>query len=536
MSIENKDTEVFENLDELCGQLLCVDISDKDDPQEIEKMLREIKPGGIFVAGMTGEKVRHYKAIVDSCSKYPCIVAADVEFGPGSALKGETVLPHPMAWGACQDANLIRRAGYLTARICKANGVDYTFSPMVDLNYNFNCPVINVRSISDSPDLVEKIGGAYLSGMREGGLVAACKTFPGDGTDDRNQHFCTVENKFSYPQWKETYGKVFSSMFEKGCESVMVGHIALPSFDSYRDEYGYMPAIVNHRIMVDLLRKEMGFEGCIVSDAMSMIGACSRYPVEKLSVEYIKNGGDFILFPESNDLQRLKEAVQTGELSLERVREAVDRILSLKRKAGLFTKQETASDCDAERKELRVLSDEIACKSLKVVRDNAGALSKPLEKGNKILNIYLFGESSRERDREHVFDCLEKSFSDRGIAVDVMVNPKHYALEDVSQKYDAVIVCAKFLTSDYCCGSSLRMGWENMMAFWRGYLLRHPRLIFVSFGDPYKLYEMPYLKTYINAFSPSESTQKAVAALLCGEIKSTAKNPVGLEGFFRFGE
>lgn len=535
MSTEKKDFKLPEELDDLCGQLLCVDISDKDDPDEVERMLREVKPGGIFVAGMPGEKVQHYKEMADSYSKIPCIVAADVEYGPGSALKGELTLPHPMAWGACGDAESIERAGYLTARICRASGIDYTFSPMVDLNYNFNCPVINVRSISDSPDLVEKIGGAYLRGMRRGGLVAACKTFPGDGTDDRNQHFCTAVNKLSYPEWKETYGKVFASMFAQGCESVMVGHIALPSFDTYADEYGQMPAVLSRRIMVDLLRKEMGFDGCIVSDAMSMIGACSRFPVEKLSVEYVKSGGDFILFPEKNDLHRLKQAIGSGELSLARVREAAARVLELKRKAGLFEKK-PRGDCEAEREELLALSDSIAEKSIKIVRDNAGALTKPLKAGAKVLLIYLFGESSRERDREHIFDTLEKSLMQRRISVDVMVNPKHTALEDVAQRYDAVVVCAKFLPSDFCCGSSLRMGWENMLAFWRGYLLRHPKLVFVSFGDPYKLYEMPYLKTYVNAFSPSESTQRAVAAMLAGEMTCTARNPVGLEGFFNYGE
>ena len=81
-------------------------------------------------------------------------------------------------------------------------------------------------------------------------------------------------------------------------------------------------------------------------------------------------------------------------------------------------------------------------------------------------------------------------------------------------------------------GGSLRFGWDEVFAFWRGYIFKHPKVIFTSFADPYKLYELPFLKTYVNTFSATEESQKAFVRVLLGEIEARGKNPVELKGYF----
>ena len=88
------------------------------------------------------------------------------------------------------------------------------------------------------------------------------------------------------------------------------------------------------------------------------------------------------------------------------------------------------------------------------------------------------------------------------------------------------------LYEDDSTGSSMRFTWKNAGVFWRGYVLRHPKVVFTSFGDPYKLYEVPFLETYVNAFSAEKESQKAFVKVLLGEIEAKGKNPVGLKGFF----
>jgi len=525
------------SLSECCGQLLCLDVSDKDDPATVERLVREMKPGGIFVAGMAPEKIRLYRDMVNRHTKIPCIVAADVEYGPGSAVKGIPTLPHPMAWGASHDPASVERAGYLTAVICRAAGIDYTLSPVVDINYNFNNPVLNVRSVSDDPDRVMEIAGAYYSGMKRGGLTAACKHFPGDGMDDRNQHFCTTENSMPLDRWRETYGRTFGHMIALGIESVMAAHIALPAYDTACDEQGYRPAVLSRPLMTDLLKGEMGFDGCVVSDAMSMIGACSRLPVEELAPEFVRCGGDFLLFPDDGDARRLEEAVRAGTLSGERLRDAVSRVLRLKERSGLFfDRPDTPSDTEQAVRELQEVGDRLADESIKTVRDRDGLIARGIRRGDRVLVVGLFGESRRESDRAGVFDPLLAELAARDCRTEYLENPGHRQIAAMIGDFDRVLVCAKFLPSDFCCGASLRMGWESLMAFWRGYLLDPEKMIFTSFGNPYALYEMPYLRTCINTFSPSAFSQRGLVRRLFLETKETAQNPVSLPGFFRFGE
>ena len=178
-------------------------------------------------------------------------------------------------------------------------GVHWTFSPIVDINYNMNNPVTNIRAISDRPELVDKIGKAAVCGLQKNGLMAAgCKHFPGDGVDDRNQHFCTTVNNFSKEEWMNTFGYVYKEMFKAGVSSVMVAHISLPAYDEKMNDWvGYPPASLSYNLQTKLLKEELGFEGCIVSDALSMVGACACVDYDRLAIEFVKAGGDILLFP-----------------------------------------------------------------------------------------------------------------------------------------------------------------------------------------------------------------------------------------------
>ena len=129
------------------------------------------------------------------------------------------------------------------------------------------------------------------------------------------------------------------------------------------------------------------------------------------------------------------------------------------------------------------------------------------------------------------FVALRKELENNGCKVDVITNPKHKVIQNMIYNYDAVLLNCKMSSKDYH-GGSFRIGWNNIMTFWRGYVLQHPKFIFISFGDPYKLYDAPYLKEYINAFSYSDESQRAVAKVLLGKIEAKGKNPVAFEGFF----
>ncbi|MBQ2888984.1 MAG: glycoside hydrolase family 3 protein, partial [Clostridia bacterium] len=280
------------SIDEMIGQMLCFAFTDElrysENYEKIEEYAKKYKPGGFFVSALlTDGQIEKATKIIEKHTKVPVIVASDIEIGPNS------VFPEPMAWGACDDATLIEKAHRATAEYCRKYGLHWSFSPIVDINMNPDNPVTNVRAISDSPKQVAKIGAAAIRGMQYNGLMAAgCKHFPGDGVDDRNQHFCTTMNSLSKEEWMDTFGYVYKKLIAEGASSIMVGHISLPAYDEKLNDWiGYPPASISYNLQTKLLRETLGYDGCIISDAMSMVGVCAAVPADRVAVEFVKAGG-----------------------------------------------------------------------------------------------------------------------------------------------------------------------------------------------------------------------------------------------------
>lgn len=526
-----KNTDIINKLSDtdLVGQVLCYDIYDHDEPKEVERIIKEIKPGAIYLANMTGEKIKMYTDMVNKYTKVPVAVVADVEFGPGENLPGLPVAPNVMAWSACDEPELIEMAAEIMAKICRLHGLHWTLAPVVDINMNLNNPLVNIRSASDSAKQVCRIMGAFLNGVQKNGYMAASlKHFPGDGVDDRNQHFCTTVNSLSMNDWYNSFGMVYEEMIKLGVASVMCAHIALPAYKNDSDEYGGVPSTLSKPLISELLKGELKFDGCVISDAMSMVGAASRVDLDKLALSFLNCGGDVILFNEPEDHGLLMEALKNGTLKRERLLDAVDRVIELKKKARLFEKEDEIKNEIKESKEaliekLNIISDKIAERSIKFVRDFDNILPIHPKPGAKFLCINLTDDDnvSAEPIREELIS--------RGYEVEFRDNIGHTEINQIMYDYDFVLVNC-FFTGKH--GGTMRIGWDKVRVFWRGYALKHPRLIFTSFGDPYKLYDFPFLKTYINTFSYQECSMRAFVRVLLGEKPMTAKNPITLKGTF----
>ncbi len=530
--MENQDILKSLTLDELVGQTLCIAVNSKTTIEEFEEVVKTNLPGGLFFSKTSAERIKLFTDVANKYVKIPVIVSADVENGPEMAIEGKGYIPHEMAWGACDDDKLIEKAGIEIAKICRKNGVHWTFSPVVDINYNFRSPATNIRAVSDSPKQVVKICKAYINGIQKGGYMAAtCKHFPGEGMDERNAHFVTTLLNLSKEEWLKTYGYVYKELID--AHSVMVGHTAIPSIeDDCESEIDALPAVLSKNIITGLLKETLGFKGVVVSDAMSMIGVASRVDdLSTLCVRFLNNGGDMVLFPDGEDFLNIKNAVENGALSIERLKDAVSRIITLKQKVRLFEDQNKLLSEIKESEDFKAISQEIADKSIKVVRDYNNIIPTKLEKGSKILMLNMIEPNFHVAPTGKEFSAMKKAFEDRGYLVDSIDNAKHKQVQEIIDNYDMVLLNCKMSSVDYH-GGSMRVGWNNIMVMWRAYVLQHKRFIFTSFGDPYKIFDFPYLKEYINAFSNTDESQVAVVKIILGEIEPKAKNPVEFKPYF----
>ena len=516
-------------LSDIAGQVLCYDVYDKDDPAEVEKVLAEIHPGALYLDNMSYEKIQMYTEMANKYVRIPVAIVADVECGPGENMQGLPVMPNAMAWGACDRPELIEEAQELTAKMCRLQGIHWALAPVADINFNFNNPLVGTRAVSDSPTQVLKMVKAFVRGLQKNGYMAATlKHFPGDGVDDRNQHFCTTVNSLSKEEWNSSYGKVYRECIKDGVASVMCAHIAYPAYAGERDEFGEVPSVLSKPLMTDLLKGELGFDGCIISDAMAMVGTAGRCNLDELALNFINCGGDMVLFNEPEDHERLLSALNSGVLKRERLLDAVKRVIRVKKQVRLFEDQSIIEKEIGETQEQLIekfnkVSDEIAVRSIKTERNYRNILH--IRTNEKLKFLCVDVKDNDKIDSSFIAEELKK----RGHEVFVAKNMGHSQLAELSKQYDYVLV-NYFFTGAH--GGSNRAGWNHINHFWRGYLLKHPRVIFTAFGDPYKLYEYSFLQTYINAFSYTEPSQRAFVKILLGEKKETAKNPITLKGYF----
>ena len=181
-----------------------------------------------------------------------------------------------MGVAACDDPAIAEKMGIVAARECKALGFNWSFTPVVDINYNFKSPIVNIRSFGSDPDKVLRMASAYVKGMQKEGVAACLKHWPGDGMDDRDQHNITSINSMDMESWRNSYGKVYKQLIEEGVMSIMSAHISLPAYYREKDpDFPFekiLPGSLSKELNQELLRGELGFNGLIITDASIMGG------------------------------------------------------------------------------------------------------------------------------------------------------------------------------------------------------------------------------------------------------------------------
>ena len=508
------------SLEQCIGHLLCPEDRGYS-PEEWRALASEIPLGCAFFKMSDLEKDEASIEAVQEAGDIPVLIAADMENGVGT--NGNADFPHNMAFGAADNEDLAWSMGRALARSARSLGVHWSFSPVVDLNLNFQNPVTCTRAVSDDPERVIRIAGAKIAGMQHDNLLAAtAKHFPGDGMDDRDQHLCTSVNPLPMDVWHSTYGAVWRKLIDAGVMTIMSGHISLPHYeDLAEDPDTAMPATLNHRLQVDLLRRELGFDGVLVSDAAPMIGITSRCPSNELAVQNILAGSDVFLFSHPReDFARLLEAVREGRLSETRVRESARRVLALKARLGLHKGVKAAPLTAAEHKEFADTSQQVADRSIAIAR-NDGHLPVRLPEGARVVCVDIQYEN-RAQDLTVVVDELRR----RGFDVKHLVRPTHRELRAEAAEADMVFV--NFAVAMHQRMGTIRMTDELIMAFWRSFWVDYPNAVFTSFGSPYVLHELPHLPNLVLAYSGAAPSQRAAVRVWLGEKEATGTIPVRL--------
>lgn len=496
------------------------------DPDELAQ-LAQLKPAGItrnFSADLAYEA--HFIDTLQGAAKVPLFISADLE-GSRMSLAVGTEVPNPLALAAVNDIQASRTISRIMAQEARAIGINWSFTPVIDINHAFRSAIVATRGFGSSVAEIEAQALAQIDEFQSAGVAATVKHWPGEGYDDRDQHLVTTINPLTMPEWEASFGRLYRAAIAQGVMSVMSAHIALPSFILAQDPdagvEAYRPAAVSKALNLDLLRGQLGFNGLIVSDATPMAGFGSWASRDEMLPEVIENGCDIILFSRdaAADVALITAAVADGRISAARLDEALTRILGLKAWAGLHKGAPKVNKAALARPENGLAAREITQRAPTLVKDVQGLLPLSVVKHKRVL-VVTSGIIVPFFPQPIPFD-LPDMLKAEGFEVTL-----HSAgTQPSSANYDLMIYL--FGEETLLTRGRIFLDWLKITGNFGAAMARHWHeipTVMISFGYPYYLYDAPRAPTYVNAYATMPSMQRAVVECLLGRAAWNRHSPV----------
>ncbi len=393
---------------------------------EIKTDLKEHDYGGVILFGenfvdakQTLNLISDMQSANQAGGGLPLFVAVDQEGGNVARISFGTTGVGNMALAATGDPENARIMAEIYGNEMGLLGINTDFAPVVDINDNPNNPVIGVRSFSDSPKVVSEYALSYMEGLHNAGIIATLKHFPGHGNTDTDSHTGFPRIDSSYDELKEFELIPFKNAIDAGTDMVMTAHIQYPQIETETytsissGEQVYIPATMSHKIITDILRNDIGFEGVVVSDALNMAAIADNFSDEDVLAMMMGAGVDLFILPpvlETKDFKHVQDMVETavklaedGTVDEESINDSVRRILTLKKKYGLLEQSDFAvtderiaqAESGVGSYENRKAAWDIATKALTLVKNDNEAF--PIKAADGETTLILFSDSCASR-------------------------------------------------------------------------------------------------------------------------------------------
>lgn len=538
--VQNKVAKM--SLDEKVGQLFFV-IGQDENTVDIPAFIKKYQPGGMMYRPDTANKIKREVTAVQTTSNVPLFFAANLESGGNGVTTEGTWFGMPLQMAATDNPHNAYHLGAVAGNEARQVGVNMAFAPIVDIDQNFRNPIMNTRTFGDNQQRVLKMADAQVKGLTEQQVVPVIKHFPGDGVDDRDQHLLSSVNSLSAEDWMQSYGQIYHHFIEDGISSIMIAHIMQPAWEQKLEpgiaDQDLRPASSSKLLIDGLLRHTLKFNGLTITDATPMLGYNTILPREDLLPATINAGIDMILFNKDidEDYHFIKQAIQQGKLSLARIDEAVTRILGTKLAQGIMDANESPLLKPAEKltlpsKEHQQLAAEVAKDSVTLVKDRDQLLPMTPAKYPRI-RLVVLGDTDDGGFKEggHVTEAFQHGLEAQGFQVtrfDQQQLDFHEVFEEgvqnLKDKFDLALYVANIETASN--QTTTRLNWVHLMAADAPWFLQSIPTIFVSMANPYHLYDLPRVSTFINAYTGNQANINAVLRKLSGQEAFTGINPI----------
>ena len=486
-------------------------------------------------------------------SKLPLLVAADFERGVTMRLHGATTFPHAMSFGAAGKTDYAEAFGRITAQESRAIGIQWNFFPDADVNSNPANPIINTRSFGEDPQQVGDLVAAYIRGARANGMMTTAKHFPGHGDTATDSHLSVAQVTGDRARLDSVELAPFRKAIEAGVDSVMVAHVTVPALEPDAN----LVATTSPAIVTDLLKRQLGFQGIVVTDALDMAGLTRLYSANtgRAAVDAFKAGSDLLLIPADLDAsyKAVLDAARSGEIPSAQLDASVLKLLKAKASLGLHKARlvdvSTLSYLVGKPESL-VLGQQISDDAVTLVRDNGKLL--PLKHSGTVQNGLPYQQVEEVRNGTVVVVLSEDVRTEAGRALEravkarvpdanvIYVDPRIAAAmsEDVLKAVDQAqaVIAAVFVVPTAGKAMKGANGLTNSVALndASGTLLQvildhaAQKTAVLAMGNPYVAQDFPAIQNYLCTFSNASVSEMSSVRALFGEIAIHGHLPVSI--------
>lgn len=472
--------------------------------------------------------------VLQEASQIPLWITQDMEFGAAMRVSGTTRFTPAMGIASTGSPENAFQKGRITALEARALGVHQIFAPVLDVNNNPDNPVINVRSYSSDPRLVSEYGLAFINGVQSEGVMATGKHFPGHGDTHTDSHLALPVVNESLERLDSLELEPFRAAVRGGIQSIMTAHVAYPKISTTPG----LPTTLDASVLNRLLRDSLNFSGLVVTDGLEMSAIASNFSPGTAVVEAFKAGAELMLISpdEPTAATQLKAALLSGEIPMAELDARVRKILTLKADAGLFSR----SPIEVEKLPQWIgtpvsmaESERIARESVTLLRNEGNIL--PIRERD--FPTILFVGVSNEQDGS-AGQSLLRSMRNYHSKIVYKVYDRRSKTEEIesiyreAQKADLIII-GSFIS--VYSAQEVQLSTQQRTVLQRLVAMKSPSM-FVSFGNPYILRELPGADAMVLSWSGNSQQAEQTAPALFGasEVKGTL--PIDIPGIGAIGD
>jgi len=525
---------------EKIGQLFIVPANgnflneESEEFNRLKQLIADLHVGGIifFRGDIYDQAILTNK--LQRLSKIPLWITQDMEYGAAMRVREATRFTPAMGIAATGKISNAYLVGKITAREAKYLGVHQIFAPVLDVNNNPKNPVINVRSFSGDPRIVSDFGNAFIAGVESENIISTAKHFPGHGDTDLDSHLKLPVVNHSYARLDSVELIPFRSTIQYGLKSIMSAHIAFPQISL---ENG-LPATLDSTMLNDILIDSLNFDGVVVTDGLEMNGIASKFSPGRAVVRALNAGADLMLISPDirTAIDEITVALQTGEITLERINKSVKKILTWKHQFHLFenkTVQIEELSAHVAHPQYRAIADRIARESVTILKNEDDIIPIRAAEYPKILFLSVADDESgntgssfaRELRKYHP-DVTFKIYDQRSS------EEEKKEILKAAEQADLIII-GSFIFLRYLQPIQLN---DEQALFVRKIQQMNKPSVLVSFGNPYVLQELPDTDVHVLGWTNSRLQTRNTTPALFGGSDVVGALPINIPGMYTIGE